>query len=374
MWSHFQRSFLPRTFSGCLISRWPRRLVSSTAAAAPQLSTHELQEPSLAPVTVPWFPQRIQDLDICARNALEVELDATDPGLNDPHYCARRKVLRNLVVNYRQGQPLHHVDYNNLERQTWATIYRTIRPLWLKYACKEYHAVIALLEREINYGETAIPQFRDITGFLEATTGFTMHPVTGYLSPRDFLNGLAFRVFFCTQYIRHHSVPFYTQEPDICHEIMGHVPMFADKDFADFSHEIGLASLGATDEEIVRLAAVYFISVEFGIYRQNGNLKAFGAGLLSSIAELEFACNPNRPAGGRDDFADYRTYCPFEASMQTYPVTAYQPYYYVSESVAQVKVGVRAYIDAMDRPFVAMYDWTTKTILTDRTLVVLDRE
>ncbi|ETV90942.1 hypothetical protein H310_14356 [Aphanomyces invadans] len=323
--------------------------------------------------TVPWYPRVHTDLDICAVNAMEVELDADDPGLNDPAYVARRAILRTNVLNYRQGMPLPYVEYNELETQTWGTIYRTIRPKWLQYACEEYHAVLKLLEREIGYSDAAIPQFRDISAFLEATTGFSLHPVTGYLSPRDFLNGLAFRVFFCTQYIRHHSVPFYTQEPDICHEIMGHVPMFADADFADFSHEIGLASLGATDDEIVRLAAVYFISVEFGMYRRNGELKAFGAGLLSSISELEFACNPTRPAGGRDDFADYRTWCPFEASTQSYPVTEYQPYYYVSESVAQVKAGVRAYIQSVDRPFIATYNPTTKTILEDRPVHVLLR-
>ena len=106
-------------------------------------------------------------------------------------------------------------------------------------------------------------------------------------SSQEFLNSLAFKVFNCTQYIRHHEDPSYSPEPDLVHEIYGHVPMLLDPEFAEFSQQIGLLSIGAPDEVIKQLAAVYFYMVEFGGIKQEGQMKVFGGAIASSLGEMK---------------------------------------------------------------------------------------
>ena len=310
---------------------------------------------------VPWFPRHVAELDRIANNTLEAgdALQADHPGFADPAYRDRRALVDRLARSYRFGGEFPVVDYNDAENATWRDVYARLATLRRRYACSEYQRALADMERHCAFGSDRIPQGREVSDFLESRTGFRLRPVAGLLSPRDFLNGLAFRVFFSTQYIRHGSKPLYTPEPDVCHELLGHAPMFADAAFADLSQEIGLASLGAGDDDIERLARCYWHSIEFGLVREGGEYKAYGAGLLSSFGELEHAC-------ANSSTARFAPWEPDTAAQQTYPVTEYQPVYFVAESLQDAKVRMRTYCEALPRPFYARYNSATESIWVDR--------
>jgi len=311
---------------------------------------------------VPWFPRRAADLDRIANATLDAgtDLQADHPGFQDSAYRRQRRRIDELARGYRHGEAMPLVDYSAEEKATWKQVYDQLAELHPRYACREYLTILGTLKRACAFGPDDIPQGRAVSEFLESRTGFRLRPVAGLLSSRHFLNGLAFRVFFTTQYIRHHSRPLYTPEPDICHELIGHAPMFADPAFADLSQEIGLASLGASDGEIERLARCYWFSVEFGLLREGGALKAYGAGLLSSFGELEYAC------GGAGDGPELRLWDPAAAAEQPFPITEYQPLYFVADSLADAKDRMRRYCEALPRPFYARYNPITESIWVDR--------
>ena len=317
---------------------------------------------------VPWFPRHISELDDIANRTLDAgsELTADHPGFNDLKYRERRSHIDRLAREYRYESPFPIVDYTPAENETWRAVYEKLTELHARFACQEYLVALRELEQECGFSASEIPQGRDVSRFLTERTGFRIRPVAGLLSSRDFLNGLAFRVFFSTQYIRHQSHPLYTPEPDVCHELLGHAPMFANPEFADLSQEIGLASLGASEEDITRLARCYWHSVEFGLVEQNGQRKAYGAGLLSSFGELAYACDPQVTATDGKRETVLRRWEPAKAAEQDFPITEYQPLYFVADSLQQAKQRMSEFCKSLPRPFYARYNMASERIWVDR--------
>lgn len=324
---------------------------------------------------VPWFPLNIRDLDL-TRETLDGGTDlinADHPGFHDQDYKRRRGDIVALANEYTHGSEIARISYTDDETKTWGAVYSKLKELHGEFACKEFNQIFPSLEKYCGYAPHNIPQLADISDFLNQCSGFSLRPISGLLSARDFLNALAFRVFFSTQYIRHSGNPFYTPEPDCCHELLGHVPLFANPDFADFSQEIGLASLAASDEDIDRLATVYWFTVEFGLLEEEGNIKAYGAGLLSSFGEMEWSCSgaPSeecRISGSVGDLLKPKMepFDPFVTCNTKYPITTYQPTYFVASSMADAKNRMSRFCDSLNRPFFPQYDSLTQSIRVTR--------
>ncbi|CAD7967821.1 unnamed protein product [Amoebophrya sp. A25] len=350
-------------------------------AALNEVSKVSARVEVIGPKYVPWFPGNMRELDQCVVDTIgggEGLIAADHPGFKDEVYKKRRLEIAAQATSYRYGEKIPHTEYTEEEVKVWNAVYERLTTLHREFACDEYNTVFPELAQEAGYGPRQIPQLGDISEYCKSKTGFQLRPVAGLLSARDFLNALAFRTFCSTQYIRHGGNPFYTPEPDICHELIGHVPLLADPDFADFTQRVGLASLGASDEEIVKLASIYWFTVEFGLVRgQDGKVKAMGAGILSSFGEMEWAAaeKPSeecRISGGiARDYPDLMNpkvvdFDPRAAAVQPYPITTYQPIFFCGDSVESVKEKISTYCDGMERSFHPVYDTITQSVQPSR--------
>ncbi|KRZ72698.1 Tryptophan 5-hydroxylase 1 [Trichinella papuae] len=295
------------------------------------------------------FPLRKKDLDVGAKRVhmYGKELDGDHPGFKDSNYRKRRMEIAKIAQEFRYGDEIPDVEYTQEETSTWRAVYTQLKMLHQNYACKRYLRNFSKLEEQRLFSEENVPQLQDVSKFLKDCTGFEIYPVEGYLSAKDFLAGLAFRVFHTTQYVRHPSDPFYSPEPDVCHELLGHVPMFADPEFAQLSQEIGLASLGASETDINNLAKIYFFTAEFGVIVEDDQIKAYGAGLLSSAAELKNTMEQNKKFKTFDVDTILQTDC---------IISDYQNAYFVSLNIQDVIQHVRLFARTITRSLPVRYN------------------
>ena len=178
-----------------------------------------------------------------------------------------------------------------------------------------------------------IPQLDEVTASLEPLTGFHYVPAAGIVPIREFYGNLADREFHSTQYVRHPSAPLYTPEPDLIHEVIGHANLLADPQFAELNRLAGEAARRAETEAGVQYVAdVFWFTIEFGVLWEDGELRAYGAGILSSYGEIEeFRSMEIRPI----DFHEMGTI--------DYDITKYQPTLFAAESMGRLVDEVGAF-------------------------------
>jgi len=259
----------------------------------------------------------VTDESVAGRNDI-VQLDPDHPGFRDPEYRRRRNEIAQIAMKYQPGDPIPDAPYTTEEHQVWSTIWKALQPAHQQHACAEYRACL----KKLNFAPDQIPQLREVNEKVKAISGFRLEPVAGLVQPRVFLENLADGVFLCTQYIRHHSTPLYTPEPDVVHEIIGHGVTLASERLAELNRLFGQAVKRTTSSSsLEELSRVYWFTIEFGVLRENGEVKAYGTGLLSSAGELDEMRK-----------AQLRPFDLEAASSEKYDPTHFQPVLFCADS------------------------------------------
>ncbi len=263
------------------------------------------------------------------------QLHLDHPGANDPAYRTRRDHIAGLSKKFRETGAITDVDYNTQEQGVWQIVAGQLEEIHARRASAFYLQA----KRDLGISNDRIPQLTEMNRRLKELSNFRLAPIEGLVETRAFLSWLSYRTMLCTQYIRHASRPEYTPEPDIVHEAIGHIPMFTNRNFADYSQFIGHGARIATDQQLEELGRLYWFTVEFGLIEEKGELKAYGAGLLSSFGELEHA------------FGDEVERRPFDLEQvihTDYNYADMQKILYVIPSYTELKDVTRRYIESFN--------------------------
>jgi phenylalanine-4-hydroxylase len=258
-----------------------------------------------------------------ADGSVTVHLADDHPGANDPAYRARRNEIAAGALAWRPGERSPHIDYTESEQEVWRTVCRELAPKHALYAITEFREAVEALGLPRDH----VPELDEVSERLAPITGFRYLPAAGLVPLREFYGALEERRFYSTQYVRHAGVPLYTPEPDIIHEVIGHGHLLATPTFSELHRLAGAAANRLRDDDnLTFLSKVFWFTVEFGIVVEDGELRAYGAGILSSYGEIEeFRRMEHRPL----DL--------MEMGTVDYDITHYQPVLYRAESLDEVR-------------------------------------
>jgi phenylalanine-4-hydroxylase len=269
-----------------------------------------------------------------AEGKVEVHLGRDHPGFHDPAYRERRNAIAAAALAWQPGERPPHIDYSEEEHRVWATVQRELRAKHERLACREFlHAKAAL-----GLPEDRVPELWEVSDGLRPLTGFEYVPAAGLVELQEFLGSLGEGRFHSTQYVRHPSEPLYTPEPDIIHEVVGHGNLLASPRFAALKREAGRAARRVQTEAALQLIAdVFWFTIEFGVLHEDGELRAYGAGILSSYGEIEeFRAMEIRPL-------DLQAMGSIE-----YDITKYQPVLFAAESMDHLEDVLGGFLTTAD--------------------------
>ncbi|KAF1712315.1 phenylalanine 4-monooxygenase [Pseudoxanthomonas kalamensis DSM 18571] len=218
-------------------------------------------------------------------------------------------------------------DYSDADHDTWGRLYLRQRELLVGRACDEFLRA----QDDLGMDAHAIPRFDQLNEVLGAATGWTLIGVEGLLPELDFFEHLANRRFPVTWWIRRPEQIDYIAEPDLFHDLFGHVPLLMNPLFADYMRAYGRGGVkahGIGPEALAHLTRLYWYTVEFGLIATTDGLRIYGAGIVSSKGESLYSLES--PAPNRIGFE-------LERIMRTrYRIDTFQKTYFVIDSFRQL--------------------------------------
>jgi phenylalanine-4-hydroxylase len=248
--------------------------------------------------------------------------------MNQPRRVENLHTDKGKVPVYATGvveQPWD--DYSATDHDVWRQLYQRQRELLVGRAADEFLAA----QDAMGMTPDAIPKFADMNAALGAATGWQLIGVEGLLPELDFFDHLANRRFPVTWWIRRPDQVDYIEEPDLFHDLFGHVPLLMNPLFADYMQAYGRGGVkahGIGEHALQQLTRLYWYTVEFGLIRQKDGLRIYGSGIVSSKGESIHSLESDAP--NRIGFD-------LERIMRTrYRIDTYQKTYFVIDSFAQL--------------------------------------
>lgn len=183
--------------------------------------------------------------------------------------------------------------YTSEDHQVWSILYNRMMEILPKYATKSYLNGMG----QVGFESHRIPDFKECNVKLMEITGWTIYAVPGLIENKGFFEHLMRKEFPATTWLRKMSQLEYLEEPDMFHDVFGHIPLLSNPSFAKFLEELAKISLKHIDNEwaIELVSRLYWYTVEFGLIEEEGALKVYGAGILSSSGETQYSIDSDIP-------------------------------------------------------------------------------
>ncbi|HEY7751225.1 MAG TPA: phenylalanine 4-monooxygenase [Ignavibacteriaceae bacterium] len=237
-----------------------------------------------------------------------------------------RCIPQRLAEPAPEHDEIIYPNYPPTDQETWSFLYKRQMSFLPDRACNEYMEGT----EKLNLSSNKIPSLKDLSHIFYESTGWKVARVPGLIHEQNFFELLRKKVFPSTDYIRGKEELDYTPAPDLFHDIFGHMPLLTNKNFASFYQKFGEAALKAEGKNRTKLETFHWFTVEFGLIRNKEGMRIYGAGVLSSLQEVQHALS---------DQVEVINFDPERIVNQQYDVWHLQPVLFAIDSFEQLETG-----------------------------------